>query len=434
MAGRPRPPTGPSARPARRRSRVTPVTRRSRPPRSGPARTSWPRPVRPATAPAPGRAPAARSPGAACARRRGDRELLDHQHVRPVRPTRPPDPRQGDRQHRRRDGPATAGPCGAPARRPSRVQPVAGDHRAAAVGRPARTSWPRPVRPGYSASAWSCTGGTLTGSSLARRGCHRELLDHQHVRHPAARPGPPDPGQGVVNTGGGRPATAGPCGAPAHDHLGCTPVTRAITGGRGRGRHVHPGRGRSRPATAPAPGRAPAARSRAAWCSPPGRPRAARSPTRSSSRRPTRPTLTLAKAIVNTGGGTAPPPPGPSATGPTTISGAHRRAGDHRPPRSAGRHVHPGRGGPDRLQRGAWSCTGGTLTGQPGSPPGATASCSITNTFVPAVKPGGLIDRPRRPATIRQRQGTDTGHIDYCVKAGEIWQDVHPASSPTSPR
>ena len=50
---------------------------------------------------------------------------------------------------------------------------------------------------GYSASAWGCTGGTLTGSSLVlAAGADGQLLDHEHVRGRPAPARPPDPDQG----------------------------------------------------------------------------------------------------------------------------------------------------------------------------------------------------------------------------------------------
>ena len=94
--------------------------------------------------------------------------------------------------------------------------------------------------------------------------------------------------------------------------------------------------------------------------------------------------LTLTKAIDNTGGGTAQATDWTlSATGPTTISG---HTGD---PAITAAAVGAGtyslaETGPAGYSASAWGCTGGTLTGSSlVLAAGETASCSITNTFVP---------------------------------------------------
>ena len=116
--------------------------------------------------------------------RRRDRQLHHHQHRSSRRQPGPPDPDQ-DRQ--RRDAPRPtdwtlsasgptpiSGPPGEP-----------GDHRRRGRRR-APTAWPRPGPTGYSAGAWSCTGGgTLTGASL-RPGRRRD-------RHAARSPTPFSP-------------------------------------------------------------------------------------------------------------------------------------------------------------------------------------------------------------------------------------------------
>src|SRR4029079_11404776 len=94
--------------------------------------------------------------------------------------------------------------------------------------------------------------------------------------------------------------------------------------------------------------------------------------------------LTLTKAIDNTGGGSAQATDWTlSATGRTTIAG---HTGD---PSITAAAVGAGtytlaETGPAGYSASAWQCTGGTLTGSSrGLAAGATASCSITNTFVP---------------------------------------------------
>ena len=98
--------------------------------------------------------------------------------------------------------------------------------------------------------------------------------------------------------------------------------------------------------------------------------------------------LTLAKTVDNTGGGTALAGAWTlSATGPTPISG---HSGD---PAVTAAVVGPGTyslaesGGPAGYSAGAWSCTGGTLSGSSlVLAAGDSASCSITNTFIPPLQ------------------------------------------------
>jgi hypothetical protein len=94
--------------------------------------------------------------------------------------------------------------------------------------------------------------------------------------------------------------------------------------------------------------------------------------------------LTLAKTVVNTGGGTAAATDWTlSATGPTTVSGATGSAAVTNAVVNPGTYTL-GEGGPANYSAGAWSCTGGSLTGSSlVLAAGDNANCSITNTFVP---------------------------------------------------
>jgi cell division septation protein DedD len=95
--------------------------------------------------------------------------------------------------------------------------------------------------------------------------------------------------------------------------------------------------------------------------------------------------LTLVKSVVNTGGGTALATAWTlSATGPTTISGHTGDAAITSAAVTAGTYTLAESGGPTGYTPSAWSCTGGTLTGSSlVLAAGGTASCSITNTYVP---------------------------------------------------
>jgi hypothetical protein len=95
--------------------------------------------------------------------------------------------------------------------------------------------------------------------------------------------------------------------------------------------------------------------------------------------------LTLTKTVDNTGGGTALATDWTlSATGPTSISGATGS------PAVTNAVVSPGtytlaESGPAGYSASAWSCTDGTLTGSSlVLAAGDSASCSITNTFIPS--------------------------------------------------
>jgi hypothetical protein len=136
--------------------------------------------------------------------------------------------------------------------------------------------------------------------------------------------------------------------------------------------------------------------------------------------------LTLAKTVDNTGGGTALPAAWTlSATGPTTISGHTGDAAITNAAVSAGTYTLAESGGPTGYSPGAWSCTGGTLTGSSlVLAAGATASCSITNTFVPPV---GLI-APTDTTCEQYVAGTapTLPSINYRVSGGKIGQNINP--------
>ena len=95
--------------------------------------------------------------------------------------------------------------------------------------------------------------------------------------------------------------------------------------------------------------------------------------------------LTLTKSVDNTRGGTAAATDWTlSATGPTTISGPTGDSGITNAAVDAGTYTLAESGGPTGYSAEAWICTGGTLTGSSlVLTAGETASCSITNTFVP---------------------------------------------------
>jgi uncharacterized repeat protein (TIGR01451 family) len=100
---------------------------------------------------------------------------------------------------------------------------------------------------------------------------------------------------------------------------------------------------------------------------------------------PTQAHLTLGKSVDNTGGGTALATAWTlSATGQTTISGKNGDASITNAAVDPGTYTLAESGGPSGYTAGSWSCSGGTLTGTSlVLAAGDTASCSITNTFVP---------------------------------------------------
>src|SRR5260370_1166470 len=93
-------------------------------------------------------------------------------------------------------------------------------------------------------------------------------------------------------------------------------------------------------------------------------------------------TLTLAKKVDNTNGGTAAATDWTlSATGPSTISGASGAAAVTGASVKAGAYTLAESSGPSGYNAGAWSCIGGTLSGSTLTlGPGQTASCGIVNT------------------------------------------------------
>jgi uncharacterized repeat protein (TIGR01451 family) len=138
--------------------------------------------------------------------------------------------------------------------------------------------------------------------------------------------------------------------------------------------------------------------------------------------------LTLAKTVDNTGGGTALATAWTlTATGPTTISGHTGDAAITNAAVDAGTYTLSESGGPAGYMAGSWSCTGGTLTGSSlVLAADATASCSITNTFVP-VATVGLIT-PTDTTCQQYVAGTASAlsRINYGVLGGMIRQNINP--------
>ncbi len=140
--------------------------------------------------------------------------------------------------------------------------------------------------------------------------------------------------------------------------------------------------------------------------------------------------LTLVKTVDNTGGGTALATAWTlSATGPTTISGHTGDAAITNAAVTAGTYTLAEAGGPTGYTPGAWSCTGGTLTGSSlVLAAGGTASCSITNTFTvqsanAKITGGGWISLPTGKTSfgfnvIRDATGL-TGQLQVRVKNGK---------------
>jgi prealbumin domain-containing protein/Big-like domain-containing protein/PKD domain-containing protein len=95
--------------------------------------------------------------------------------------------------------------------------------------------------------------------------------------------------------------------------------------------------------------------------------------------------LTLVKTVDNAGGGTALETAWTlSADGPTPISGSTGSAAVTNAVITPGTYTLGESGGPTGYTATAWSCTGGALTGTSLLlAAGETASCTITNTFVP---------------------------------------------------
>ncbi len=99
-----------------------------------------------------------------------------------------------------------------------------------------------------------------------------------------------------------------------------------------------------------------------------------------------KPTLTLSKTVVNTGGGTFTTTNFPlTATGPTTITGISGATAVTNAVVSAGTYTLSEVTNANYTAS-AWSCTAGTLTGNSlVLANGQNATCSLTNTFFPAV-------------------------------------------------
>ena len=97
-------------------------------------------------------------------------------------------------------------------------------------------------------------------------------------------------------------------------------------------------------------------------------------------------TLTLVKTVTNNNGGTAVPTAWTlAAAGPTPISGVTGSAAVTAAPVGAGTYTLSESGGPTGYAAGAWSCVGGTLTGASlVLTPGVSATCTINNNDQPA--------------------------------------------------
>ena len=237
---------------------------------------------------------------------------------------------------------------------------------------------------GYTAGAWSCTGGTLAGSSLVLAAGDTASCSITNTFVP------PSPAhltltKSVDNTGGGTaPATAWTLGATGPTPIAGTTGDAAITNAP-----VAPG------TYTLAESGGPAGYTAGAWSCTGGTLAGsslvlAAGDTASCSITntfvpPSPAHLTLTKSVANTGGGTAPATAWTlGATGPTPIAGTTGDAAITNAPVAPGTYTLAESGGPAGYTAGAWSCTGGTLAGSSlVLAAGDTASCSITNTFVP---------------------------------------------------
>ena len=136
--------------------------------------------------------------------------------------------------------------------------------------------------------------------------------------------------------------------------------------------------------------------------------------------------LTLTKSVDNTGGGTALATAWTlSATGQTTISGKSGDASITHAAVDAGTYTLAESGGPSGYTAGAWSCTGGTLTGRSlVLAAGDTASCSIRNTFVVTI---GKIS-PTDTTCQQYVAGTAATlpRINYRIRGGVIHRSINP--------
>ena len=245
---------------------------------------------------------------------------------------------------------------------------------------------------GYSASAWGCTGGTLTGSSLVLAAGATASCSITNTFVPVQ----PEPAhltltKAIDNTGGGTAqatdwtlSATGP--TTISGHTGDPAITAAAVGA---GTYILAEAG-------------PAGYSASAWGCTGGTltgsslvlaAGATASCSITNTFVPVQPEpahLTLTKAIDNTGGGTAQATDWTlSATGPTTISGHTGDPAITAAAVGAGTYILA-EAGPAGYSASAWGCTGGTLTGSSlVLAAGATASCSITNTFVPRSSQSG---------------------------------------------
>ncbi len=118
--------------------------------------------------------------------------------------------------------------------------------------------------------------------------------------------------------------------------------------------------------------------------------------------------LTLAKVVVNTGGGSASAGDWTlSATGPTTLSGAGGDSGDV----PAGTYSLAESAGPANYTAGDWVCVGGAQEGSSITlAPDESATCTITNTYSPP-PPGSI-------TIIKNTLGGQDGTFDFTGPSG----------------
>jgi hypothetical protein len=280
---------------------------------------------------------------------------------------------------------------------------------------------------GYTPSVWSCTGGTLTGSSLALAPGDTASCSITNTFIPPL-PAHLTLTKSVVNTGGGTAAATawtlnatGPTTISGHTGdaaitsaavnagtytlaeasgpTGYTPSVWSCTGGTLTGSSL-----------ALAPGDT-------ASCS-----------ITNTFIPPLPAHLTLTKSVVNTGGGTAAATAWTlNATGPTTISGHTGDAAITSAAVNAGPYTLAEASGPTGYTPGAWSCTGGTLTGSSlALAPGDTASCSITNTFIVQQVPTGGIYPTNTSCQDFLGGAPLLPGINYTVQNGKIAQNINP--------
>ncbi|WP_185741917.1 hypothetical protein, partial [Pseudoxanthomonas sp. 3HH-4] len=234
---------------------------------------------------------------------------------------------------------------------------------------------------GYTAGAWSCTAGTLSGSQLTLANGQSATCTITNNDQPATL----TLVKTVVNDNGGTATVA--------DFPLTATGPRTITGVSGTGavtnRSINAGVYTLSEVTA-------AGYTAGAWSCTAGTLSGSQltlvngqSATCTITNNDQAAQLTLVKTVDNTGGGTASPASWTlTATGPTSISGAGGATGQV----SAGTYTLSESGGPADYVGSSWNCTAGTLSGnQLTLANGQSATCTIVNTFQPA--PALTIDK-----------------------------------------